>query len=101
MRAWNTRLRRVDRPTDVLSVETQIPPAGPVLLGPIALCPERIRVGATAEERSVPYLFAHALLHCLGWDHATDRAAREMDRDVRALLASAAVAFPCDERKQR
>lgn len=100
MRAWNVRLRSIDRPTDVLSVETPIPPAGPVLLGPIALCPERIRDGATPEERSVPYLFAHGLLHCLGRDHATERAAREMDRDVRALLDAAGIPFGHGERKQ-
>lgn len=86
MRALNRAWRGVDHATDVLSVERAVPPVGPVLLGPLVLCPEVARRATTARERSQAYLFAHGLLHCVGWDHRSVRQEQGMDEAVRQLL---------------
>lgn len=97
MRALNRAWRGVDRATDVLSVEATVPPSGPVLFGPIALCPSVAARAETARERSLPYLFAHGLFHCLGWDHRTKSEETRMDRAVRGVLKRAAVRVPAHE----
>lgn len=86
MRTLNRAWRGCDRPTDVLSMERAVPPVGPVLLGPIALCPDVAARAERAHEQSLPYLFAHGLLHCIGWDHATETTGHAMDTATRSLL---------------
>ncbi len=91
MRTLNRQWRGVDRPTDVLSLETVLPPVGPLLIGPIFLCPEHAALASEAKERSLPYLLAHGLLHCFGWEHESNAAAARMDAAAMNLLRAAQV----------
>lgn len=104
MREINREQRGVDAPTDVLSFplidQTRpspfvAPPDGVLHLGDIVLCaPVAVQ---QAEEyghpvaREVAYLFAHGLLHLLGYDHEDPAAQAEMRRREEAALAAAGV----------
>ena len=91
--AWRGR----DKPTNVLSfpmaeaAELDAPEEGPgLMLGDIVLA--RGVCGAEAEAKAIPltdhaaHLIVHGTLHLLGYDHADDQAAADMEaREVRAL----------------
>lgn len=76
MKKLNMTSRSLDTPTDVLSFPTfesmrqieEHPIQEHILLGSIAICPEK------AEEygETLPQLTHHGLLHLLGYDHETD-----------------------------
>ena len=104
MREINREQRGVDAPTDVLSFPlidwTQpspfvAPPDGVLHLGDIVLCAP-IAVQQAEEyghsvERELAYLFAHGLLHLLGYDHEDPAQQAEMRRREEAALAAAGV----------
>jgi probable rRNA maturation factor len=110
MRALNSRYRRKDRPTDVLSfpmhelsartrrrgmsaqeIGAAWPHTGP--LGDVILSMDTVRRQA-GEHRctllsELTMLLAHGLLHLLGYDHRTDAEEAEMLALTRALEAAA------------
>lgn len=103
----NARYRQLDKPTNVLSFpnfdlshgKALAPaPAGPVLLGDIAMSFQRL--SEEAAERGKPVLdhFAHLLihgtLHLLGYDHLDDREARVMETMEEVILADLGMAAP-------
>lgn len=104
MREINREQRGVDAPTDVLSFPLidwthpspfVVPPDGVLHLGDIVLCAP-IAVQQAEEyghsvERELAYLFAHGLLHLLGYDHEDPAQQAEMRRREEAALAAAGV----------
>lgn len=105
--AVNFETRGVDRATDVLSFPTQSlvagdrvdlaecavdidPETGELYLGDVLIC-DRIAREHAAEyghsvERERGYLFCHALLHLLGYDHVNDGEKRAMRREEEAIM---------------
>lgn len=95
----NARFRGKDKPTNVLSF-----PAGPTpvdrfaYLGDIALAHGLCRQeadarGATMTEHAA-HLLVHAMLHLVGYDHAGDADAAEMESQETAILAVMGMADP-------
>lgn len=88
MRRINRRYRGADRTTDVLSFPGDSGPEGRHL-GDVAISIPAARRQAGARgapvEREVRTLVLHGLLHCLGYDHESDRG--EMSRLERRLRA--------------
>ena len=91
IRRLNKMYRNVDSHTDVLSfplVEDfeAVEDDEELLLGDVVICREQAREQAKeyghSEEREVVYLFAHSVLHLLGYDHMDPEEKREMrDRE--------------------
>jgi probable rRNA maturation factor len=111
MRELNLRTRGIDAPTDVLSYPAlNLTPAAPVTaaahertgdngeihLGSIALFSDKIREQAAAyghsEARETAFLFAHGLLHLLGYDHADADGERKMNVLTEDILQKAGYA---------
>jgi probable rRNA maturation factor len=89
IRALNRRYRADDRPTDVLAF-AQDGVEG--LLGDVVISAERAaaqapRYGHTVE-RELRLLVIHGVLHLLGYDDATPRAARRMRRRQTQILGA-------------
>jgi probable rRNA maturation factor len=90
-------------PTDVLAfpvteltpgrVPTRMANDPPVALGDVFLCPEVIKVHAKEEGKPfgdwMHLLVAHGILHLLGYDHADDRGAEQMELREQELLLAA------------
>ena len=102
----NRTLRKIDRPTDVLSFpmfplqagvlpenweEYTDPETGCVPLGDMTISLERAK--AQAEEyghsvrRELGYLTIHSILHLLGYDHEDENDKRLMRREEEKILA--------------
>ena len=84
MRKLNSRYRRKDYPTDVLSFPAEgAMPSGHRLLGDVIISVEKAREQAKARghtlEREMITLLVHGIVHLLGYDH--ERSAR----DARAM----------------
>jgi probable rRNA maturation factor len=97
MRELNGRFRDTDAATDVLSfpLETAsfvLPPGEPSHLGDVVIChPVAVRQATEyghALAREVAYLFAHGLLHVLGYDHETPAEQAAMRAREEDALAS-------------
>ncbi len=94
----NRRFRDKDAPTDVLSFPLRTdgfaaPPGEPLQLGDVVLCyPIAVRQAEEyghALDREVVYLFAHGMLHVLGYDHEReDERAVMRGKEERALDAA-------------
>lgn len=95
----NRRYRRVDGATDVLSFPQPDMSAGDgALLGDIVISLETVERHCAGERpamrEEVRLLFAHGLLHLLGYDHDTARAREEMlSRQARYLRVSREAAW--------
>lgn len=94
----NKQWRSVDAPTDVLSFplleadEVEADPDEEILLGDIVISLDRAAAQAQdfghSLERELLYLFAHGVLHLLGYDHLEETEQVEM-RSVEESLLSA------------
>lgn len=93
MRALNRRTRRLNAATDVLAFPLHArrdlrkcprDPDGVCQLGDIVIslstARRQARAGRTSLQQELTTLFAHGLLHVLGYDHQTERAHRHMRR---------------------
>lgn len=81
IRELNRDYRDVDRETDVLSFPQyecveEMPAEGELCLGDVVICLDKVKSQAEefghSFEREFVYLFAHSLLHLLGYDHMED-----------------------------
>lgn len=106
--ALNAEFRGKPSPTNVLSWPAfplrpvapgaPPPPAPPGFLGDIAMARETVE--AEARERGIPterhfaHLFAHGVLHLLGYDHETDEDAALMEAAERRALAAMGIPDP-------
>lgn len=103
----NREMRKVDRPTDVLSfpefdlhpgekpgAEDADPGTGLVPLGDMVISMERVRAQAEeyghSEKRELSYLVVHSVLHLLGYDHLDEGAQkaqmRAREEEILALM---------------
>ena len=92
-RALNRHFRGADRPTNVL---TFVMRQQPRLEGDIALCAPVIAREARARRRSAAahyaHLLVHGVLHLQGYDHETEREARQMEQRESRVVAG--LGFP-------
>jgi probable rRNA maturation factor len=105
VRQLNASYRGKDAPTNVLSFPFQAPPGGvpedEPYLGDVVLAAETI--GREAAERGIAptahlqHLVVHGLLHLLGFDHATDAEAEEMEHLEAEILGTLGIANPYTE----
>ena len=100
MRLLNLDWRGIDAPTDCLSFPAAEGEGGEhagTVLGDVAISVETAlrqgrehapagTAGADALGHELVVLFAHSLLHLMGYDHAEDRDARRMRAKERALV---------------
>jgi probable rRNA maturation factor len=102
-RQLNCDWRGIDRPTNVLAFPAwapgaQLPRDAPLLLGDVVLAFQT--VAREAGEQSKPladhfsHLIVHGVLHLLGFDHASEGEAVEMERLETSILAELGVADP-------
>lgn len=103
--ALNADFRGKPTPTNVLSwpADDVAPDDAPVapddgFLGDVALARETIEKEAAAQHVTVEahfaHLFAHGVLHLLGYDHETDADAEVMEGVERRALAAMGIADP-------
>jgi len=101
VRVLNRTWRGKDAPTNVLSFPADEEIAEPGFLGDVVLAYGT--VAKEAREQNVPlqdhvaHLVVHGTLHLLGFDHATDAQAEEMESLERAALAKLGIADPYAE----
>jgi len=92
-RALNRRFRGKDRPTNVLTFTLQ---RRPRLEGDLALCAPVIAREARSQGKSsnahFAHLVVHGMLHLQGYDHATRRQARRMERRETRIITG--LGFP-------
>jgi probable rRNA maturation factor len=96
LRKLNLTFRRKDKPTNVLSFPAR--PNGDAHLGDIAIAlgvtqTEARAAGKPFGDHAV-HLAVHGVLHLLGFDHETARAARKMEPLETAILAELGIADP-------
>jgi probable rRNA maturation factor len=104
LRRLNRDFRSLDKPTDVLSfpqleggasalTHAAAPEDRPLHLGDVAISVERaVRQAGEyghSVEREMGYLFAHGLLHLIGYDHESDVEQVEMRQAEEAALDAA------------
>ncbi len=102
-RQLNRDWRGIDRPTNVLAFPawapgTQLPRDAPLLLGDVVLAFETVAREADEQDKPLAdhfsHLIVHGVLHLLGYDHASDMEAVEMERLETSILAELGVADP-------
>lgn len=100
VRELNRTWRHIDRPTNVLSFPANTPGGNPVsaMLGDIVIAYETTAGEALAEGKPflhhLSHLTVHGFLHLLGYDHADDNQAEEMERLEREILATLGMKDP-------
>ena len=101
IRALNRQWRKLDAPTNVLSFPAKVARTGrnlPQHLGDIVIAYETVAREAAAEHKPfshhLVHLAVHGYLHLLGYDHATDREAKKMERLEADILARLGVSDP-------
>jgi probable rRNA maturation factor len=95
----NRHYRQKDKPTNVLSFPSDLPPDLPFRhLGDIVICAPVIRDEAREQGKPVDdhwaHMLVHGALHLLGYDHIEDSEAAEMEEREVAILAQLGIADP-------
>jgi probable rRNA maturation factor len=111
LRDLNRDYRHRDKPTNVLSFPSGFldgegdPGEGPFTLGDVVIALSTLAREAAAQGKSnedhLAHLVVHGVLHLLGYDHETERDAREMERVEARVLAGLGVADPYEGRATR
>ena len=91
IRKLNKNYRHKDKITDVLSFpakEGRVVPGGTRgELGDIFICPAAVKKTFKKDfQRRLNHLFLHGTLHLLGYDHATNKKANEMEKLEERIL---------------
>jgi len=82
----NRDYRGIDRPTDVISfafqdsdvlIEEEAKDLGDLFIN-IDYAKRQAKEYGHSEEREICFLFTHGLLHCLGYDHMSEKEEKEM-----------------------
>ncbi len=99
IRALNRRWRGHDKATNVLSFPTPArAPGARRHLGDVVIAYETVAAEARAAHKPfdhhLAHLAVHGFLHLLGYDHESDRDARDMERRERSVLARLGIPDP-------
>jgi probable rRNA maturation factor len=98
VRVLNLTWRGKDAPTNVLSFPAEDEIAEPGFLGDVVLAYGTVlkeaRERNIALQEHVSHLVVHGLLHLLGFDHADDAEAEQMESIERKALATLGIADP-------
>ncbi len=98
MQDMNKKFAGKDSPTNVLSFPSNEDIKGVRFLGDIAICSELIKDEATAQGKNVQHhlmhIFIHGVLHLLGFDHAEQSSAEQMEALEVRVLKKLGVADP-------
>ena len=103
VRGLNRDYRDKDKPTNVLSFESEMPdmawPEGePYPIGDIIVAYETVRDEALAQgkdlENHLCHLIVHGVLHLSGYDHEDDTTAEKMEALEITILASLGISDP-------
>ncbi len=95
----NREYRGADKPTNVLSFPSELPPLDGILtLGDLVLCPSVVNREAAQQGKEPEHHWAHMLvhgtLHLLGYDHIDDDTAERMESLEIQLLSAAGIPDP-------
>lgn len=95
----NRRYRGRDYATNVLSFPVDLPvPVDPILLGDLVICAPVVAREAKEQGKLLRHHYAHltihGLMHLLGYDHQTARAAEQMEAMEKQILALFAISNP-------
>ncbi|MCO1333871.1 rRNA maturation RNase YbeY [Microbulbifer sp. OS29] len=95
----NFRYRGKDKPTNVLSFQTDFPAELDLpMLGDLVICAPIVAQEAEQQSKSLlahwAHMVVHGTLHLLGYDHIEDADAEEMENLETGLLASLGFADP-------
>lgn len=108
MAGYNERFMHRTGPTDVLAFPLESLQPGeapkrrrgepPVTLGDVIISPDYVRQQAQSEDTEfgdeLALMVVHGMLHLMGWDHADDDQAEDMEERERTLLAGVGVLRP-------
>jgi probable rRNA maturation factor len=83
-RALNAQYRHIDKPTNVLSFPSDLPPELEIpLLGDLIVCASVVAREAQEQQKSLTahwaHMVVHGTLHLLGYDHEVDAEAEIME----------------------
>lgn len=109
--ALNLRFRGLDRPTNVLSFPYEPPPGLPAqvgagdcldgLIGDLVICADVVEREAREQGKDPTahwaHMVVHGVLHLLGYDHAHDAEAAEMEGLETAMLEGLGFPRPYEE----
>ncbi len=94
----NSRYRKFDKPTNVLSFAADMDLPDLELLGDIVICAPVVEREASEQRKSLAHHFAHmvvhGMLHLHGYDHENDEEAEEMENLEAVVLAGFGIAHP-------
>jgi len=95
--ALNAQYRQQDKPTNVLSFPTDLPPELQIpLLGDLVVCAGVVEREAHEQGKSLvahwAHMVVHGTLHLLGYDHESDAEAEEMEALETRILGN--LGFP-------
>lgn len=96
-RALNSQYRRIDKPTNVLSFPSDLPPELQIpLLGDLVVCASVVEREAQEQHKSLSahwaHMVVHGTLHLLGYDHEIDAEAKIMEALETRILTN--LGFP-------
>lgn len=97
--ALNAQYRHMDKPTNVLSFPSDLPPGVQVpLLGDLVICAPVVEQEALEQHKNLDahwaHMVIHGVLHLLGYDHIEDHQAEQMERLETDILAGLNYAHP-------
>ena len=94
----NGRYRGVDAPTNVLSFPSEAEVPGERYLGDVVVCAPVVETEAQAQNKQpadhYAHMVVHGVLHLRGFDHGTERQAREMEALESLILSEIGIANP-------
>jgi len=106
VRRLNRQWRRIDAATNVLSfpsLDQELPPKAPFLLGDVVLAYETVSREAQEQGKDLAdhlrHLVVHGILHLLGYDHEDPGQAEQMEALETQVLARLGVDDPYAERQ--
>lgn len=99
----NHQYRKKEKPTNVLSFKSQLPPSlGADVLGDIVICASVVAKESLAQNKSLEqhwaHMVVHGVLHLLGYDHENDTDALVMETHEIAILDK--LGYPSPYREQ-
>jgi probable rRNA maturation factor len=101
-RALNAQYRQIDKPTNVLSFPSDLPPELQIpLLGDLVVCASVVECEAQEQQKSLrahwAHMVVHGTLHLLGYDHEVDAEAEIMEALETQILTDLGFPAPYEQ----